>query len=333
MRIPMLPKQIEFLKSQEREVLYSGAWSAGKSRALCFKLLMHARIAGNRLLLVRKTLKSLKTSTLDTLLKPSDNLPPVLPAELIKSYNKTDGIITLQNDVEILLSGMDEVTKIGSVNVGAVFVDEALELTEEDWEWLNGRCRNKIDPCNQICGVTNPDSPSHWLVKRFNILGDGETNPNTKLITTNALDNGFNSDSFQRYLKSLTGITASRYRDGLWVSAKGLVFDEFERDIHLQYRDIALYNYRYGVCDIGYTNPSTILCCNINDNNDIYVSNEYYKKQVTPSQYIKDIVDFWHNYKIDQFLVDPSADRYYSRFRECWRTCKSSHKRSNDRYS
>lgn len=61
-------KQIEFVTATERHVVQSGGFGSGKSDALCVKLVSRASRPGAREGLVRKTLESLKKSTLKTLL-------------------------------------------------------------------------------------------------------------------------------------------------------------------------------------------------------------------------------------------------------------------------
>ena len=81
MKVDLLPAQLDFIRAKQREVLYSGAFGAGKTRALCMKLV--TRLVGNpgaREGLARKHLVSLKATTLRTLLEQDGKLPPVLPA-------------------------------------------------------------------------------------------------------------------------------------------------------------------------------------------------------------------------------------------------------------
>jgi hypothetical protein len=61
----LLPSQERFINSTKKEILFSGAWRAGKSKILCFALLKQViKNPHNTVLLCRKTLESLKSSTL-----------------------------------------------------------------------------------------------------------------------------------------------------------------------------------------------------------------------------------------------------------------------------
>ena len=78
-RHSLLPKQYDFVRSDAREVLYSGAYAAGKTRALCYRLVSRAQVVGSREGICRKHLVTLRASTLRTLLEPDGSAPAVLP--------------------------------------------------------------------------------------------------------------------------------------------------------------------------------------------------------------------------------------------------------------
>ena len=105
-RLEVLPQQLRFLRSNAREVLYSGAFGAGKTRAICLLAVMRASIFGSREGLCRKTFSSLRRSTLKTLLEADGLLPPVLP-EGSYDYRKMDAEIKIFGGGSIMLFGLD----------------------------------------------------------------------------------------------------------------------------------------------------------------------------------------------------------------------------------
>jgi hypothetical protein len=58
---------------------------------------------------------------------------------------------------------MDNPDRIMSTEFDTVFVQEATELTETDWENLTTRLRNFVLPYQQLTADCNSGSPSHWL--------------------------------------------------------------------------------------------------------------------------------------------------------------------------
>ena len=165
-RKTVLPKQAAFLKSEAKEVLYSGAFRAGKSKALCIKAVERASIPKNVVGLCRKTSTSLKRTTLRTLLNPDGDLPPVLPKGTYEHY-KQDKLIKIRGGGEILYFGFDDEETIASLGVGCMCVDEGSELNEDEYTMLLGRISMKTDSLRQLFTATNPGSPHHFLYDRF----------------------------------------------------------------------------------------------------------------------------------------------------------------------
>ncbi len=227
----LLPKQLEFCMANEPEVLYSGAFGAGKTRAVCVKTLMHAIKPGNRVGLCRKTLVSLKATTLKTLLEPDGELPPVLPVGTYY-HNKSEKTIKIYGGGEIVYFGIDQASKIGSLNLGACAVDEATELDEEEWLMLRSRCRNQADENRQLFGACNPGPPRHHLAERFGLTG-GTRDSNCRVIETRSKDNWFLPRDYQVWLDSLPGKYGQRYRDGQWVGLEGAIYDLLDEKEHV----------------------------------------------------------------------------------------------------
>src|SRR5690349_15812682 len=141
----LLPKQAEFVASQAREVLYSGAFGSGKTRAVCMKNVLRASRPGAREGLCRKHLVTLKATTLKTLLEPEGVLPTVLPPGT-NDHNKSEKSIRIRGGGEIVYFGLDDEgdrtsTKRGSYNLSGVGCDQMEELTESDLVMLRGRYR------------------------------------------------------------------------------------------------------------------------------------------------------------------------------------------------
>ena len=258
-----MPAQQGFMESTAREVLYSGAFGAGKSRAGCEKgLFFSLKYPGNRGLITRKAYTDLRDTTMDTWFRR------VLPPHLIRSYNKQEHKVILKNGSEILFIGMDQASKIGSLEVGWIFADETTEFTEEDWSMLLGRLRLPDVPFRQIFGATNPSSPVHWLYKRFFQNGELRKKGTTQVFTSRSTDNKFNPNDYIESLNSLTGKYKQRYVDGMWIGFEGLVYDVYDPTVHLLPRNTTKFGLtgdplnpipqswdRYLSIDFGFTNP------------------------------------------------------------------------------
>ena len=53
-----------------------------------------------------------------------------------------------------------------STEYDMIYVQEATELTEDDWEALTTRLRNGRAPIQQLIADCNPAEPTHWLKAR-----------------------------------------------------------------------------------------------------------------------------------------------------------------------
>ncbi len=127
---PINKQQEGFVASTAARVLFSGAFGAGKTIALLTKALKLSQdYPKNFGYICRKVRATIGLSTLKTF------LDLVCPRELIASYNKTDGLITLTNGSQLLFGGLDDPLKLGSLGaggIGFVAIDEAIETDDDD---------------------------------------------------------------------------------------------------------------------------------------------------------------------------------------------------------
>ena len=249
-----IPAQRAFMEATEKELMFSGAFGASKSRTGCEKgLFLSLKYPRNKGLILRKTFASNRYTTMDTFFRytaPLDsNGQQVVPYK----YNGETHICTLEaNGSEILFLGLDDPLKIGSLEVGWIFVDEVIELDEADYIMLLGRLRLPTVPFRQFFMATNPASPQHYLYKRFYL----EKDPDRKVIECNTLDNPFTPQDYKDSLMKLTGRYRDRYVLGKWIGFEGLVYDHVDiHDVVIEPFVIPPHWVRYCSIDFGYTNP------------------------------------------------------------------------------
>jgi phage terminase large subunit len=186
-----------------------------------------------------------------------------------------------RNGSAVLVGGMDKATKIMSSEYDAIFVQEAIELTENDWEALTTRLRNGRCSFQQIIADTNPDVPTHWLKVR---VDEGRT----VMLESRHEDNPviFGSDgqptrvgaNYINILDQLTGPRKARLRYGQWVGAEGVIYDGYDPAIHLLDRfDIPRSWPRYWSVDFGYTNPFVLQRWAVDPDGRLYLYAEQYR--------------------------------------------------------
>ena len=242
-----IPAQKTFMESIHEEILYSGAFGAGKSIVGCEKgLFFSLYYPGNRGLICRKTFSSLRYTTMKTWFRY------VMPPEYQKSWNQETHELVLTNGSEVLFLGLDDHNKMGSAEFGWIFIDEATETSEDDYTMLLGRLRLNTVPFRQIFLATNPGDENHYLYKRF----FRDQDPRRLVVQSNTLENPFLPDDYVRRLEGFTGRYRQRYVEGKWVGFEGLVYEVWDADQHhIDHFPIPADWPIFRVIDFGYTNP------------------------------------------------------------------------------
>lgn len=148
-----------------RYLVLMGGGGSGKSIFAGRKLLERAvSEPGHRFLVCRKVARTLRDSCFRQLL---GQLAAHYP-DAGQRVNRTDMRITFPNGSEILFSGLDDVEKLKSIyNITGIWIEEASELEEGDFNQLDIRLRGETRFYKQIILSFNPISALHWLKRRF----------------------------------------------------------------------------------------------------------------------------------------------------------------------
>lgn len=283
---------VDAFKFKGPELLYAGPAGTGKSKCLLEKL--HAvalKYPGMRGLIVRKTLASLGSTALVTY--EEHVAKEHLANGEVKWFGgsaKEAACYRYSNGSRIVVGGMDKSMKIMSSEYDVVYVQEATELTEEDWEAITTRLRNGKMPYQQIIADANPDVPTHWLKIRCDvgkthyIRSRHEDNP----VLFHQTPDGPGAltevgEAYMSKLDALTGVRYQRLRKGIWCAAEGLVYEEFNPEIHL-YRHIGrppISWTRYVTVDFGYTNPMVVQFWAEDEDGRLYLYRELYQTKIT----------------------------------------------------
>ena len=309
--LKLLPKQREFMEDVTPELLYSGAFGAGKTKILCEKAYFLSIYYPNNFgLIVRKTMKSLRHTTLRTLLKGTGG-QPVIPPNAIANYNKSDNLITLTNGSEIIYGGLDDPVKWGSLEVGWIAIDEAVEINEDDYTMLLGRLRQANIPMRQIFMATNPGAPSHFLYKKFyqdQPISKKDGSPLTKVIESNALQNTFNPEDYILRLDNFKGVYRDRFVLGKWAAFEGLVYPVFDPTRHvIDPFSIPDDWRRVCVIDFGYTNPFVCQWYTIDHDGTAYMYREIYMSHELVENHARQIKKLSKGENIDVTYADHDA--------------------------
>lgn len=270
----------DLLLSRAGEIMLAGPAGTGKSRGNLEKVHLCAeRYPGMRALVVRKTRVSLTQTGLVTF--EDHVLPeghPLLIGGPVRSHRST---YRYPNGSEIVIGGLDNPVKVMSAEYDLIYVQEATELLESDWEQLTTRLRNGRMPYQQIIGDCNPGPPTHWIKQRADrgdlLMLDTRHQDNPVLYDHRAKTWTTKGDEYLARLDKLTGVRRRRLRDGEWAAADGAVYEEFDRAVHLIDRDqLPELRRRWRVHDFGYTNPYVCQWWGEDADGRLYLTREIY---------------------------------------------------------
>lgn len=294
-------------EATDREVLIAGPAGTGKTRAGLE--LLHARAQATpryRALIVRKTRESLTETALATF--ETHVLGHHHPLVLDGPQRRNRQSYRYEKGATIVVGGMDKPSKIMSSEYDDIFIPEATELNEEDWQALLSRLRNFARPLQQIIGDCNPTTPLNWLYQRCQSGA-------TRLINASHKDNPVLWDgkewtvegkAYLDTLGALVGTARDRLLSGLWVQSEGLIYTTY--GIHNSSPDA---DYRKGNGDViwgvddGYTgsrdprtglytansHPRVILLAQVRRNGQLCVFAEHHAIHKDEVVHLKEVME------------------------------------------
>lgn len=262
------------LDYSHRWEVYMGSAGSSKSYFITQKLIIRAIREPIKILVCRRTGATIR-NTCFSLFK--DILAKWQLTPYVK-IRETDFNIKFPNGSEIIFMGLDEETKLLSLNnIGCIFIEEVFEVPKPIVEQLNLRLRGNAEN-KQILMAFNPISKNHWLYDFC------EVNPPSSFKYTHSTfrDNPFLDADYIAELEELytrNPAKAKIFCDGEWgVDSEGLVITNWRKE-EFDAMELAAkgFEHRAGM-DIGWIDPSAVIDTLYDrENKTIYVFNEFYK--------------------------------------------------------
>jgi phage terminase large subunit len=153
---------------QHRHLVLMGGGGSGKSIFAGQKIIDRCiSEKKHRFLVVRKVARTLRESCFDQLKTQAQALCPEEIARIPKGKG-SDMYLQFKNGSEIIFAGLDDVEKLKSIHdITGIWIEEASEIEERDFDQLDIRLRGNTRYYKQIILTFNPISITHWLKKRF----------------------------------------------------------------------------------------------------------------------------------------------------------------------
>ena len=299
------------LDYSHRWEVYMGSAGSAKSYFITQKLITRCCREKIRILVCRRTGATIR-NTCFSLFKEIINKWGLTKFVKIR---ETDFNIKFPNDSEIIFIGLDEETKLLSLNnIGCVFIEEAYEVPKAIVEQLNIRLRGDNEN-QQIILAFNPISKNHWLYNFCEV----ETPESFLYIHSTYKDNPFLKKEYIDALEELytrNPAKAKIFCDGDWgIDVEGLVItnwtiEEFDA---LKLSSIG-YEHRAGM-DLGWIDKSAIIDTLYDRaNKTIYVFNEFYKSGCQLSDLVNAIENM--NLRKTKVFVDAAESRSIAYFKQ-----------------
>lgn len=299
------------LDYSHRWEVYMGSAGSAKSYFITQKLIVRACKEKIKILVCRRYATTIR-NTCFSLFK--DILTKWKIAQYVK-IRETDFNIKFPNGSEVIFMGLDEETKLLSLNnVGCIFIEECYEVPKPIVEQLNLRLRGSTQQ-QQIIMAFNPISKNHWLYDFCEV-----NSPNSFVYTHSTYkDNPFLTAEYISALDEMEKRNPAKYRvygRGEWgVDSEGLVITNFRVE---EFDAMALaslgYERRCGM-DVGWIDKSAIIDSLYDrENKTIYVFSEFYKSGCQLSDLAAAIKDM--DIRKTRLYVDSAEARSIAYFKQ-----------------
>lgn len=203
--------------------------------------------------------------------------------------------------------------RIRGMTAFGAYVNEGSLANPEVFDEIKARCSG---PGAKIITDTNPDHPEHWLLKDYiKPKAEGIISFHFELD-----DNTFLDERYKKNIKDSTpkGMFYDRGIRGLWVSGEGVVYPQFDRNVHVitpdQAQRILFDRYLAGV-DWGWEHWGAIVVIGVKGN-AYYVIEEHAAQHVYIDGWIKTAKDIIRRYGNIPFYCDPARTEHIAAFQK-----------------
>jgi PBSX family phage terminase large subunit len=281
---------------QGREWILAGPSETGKTWTTLWLLDSLLRsTSGAKATLLRKVQADLSSTVLVTWDAIQD-LREAMGHERARAFGGINAQLYIYpNGSRLWCGGLDKPKKVLSGERDFIYINQAEELTLEDWEICHTRTtgRGGVTSHPMTFGDCNPGPGDHWILKRETLkLFHSKHEDNPSLFTDAGVITPQGVRTMQT-LDSLTGIRYKRLRKGLWVGAEGLFFEEFDpedsRFVIEPLKTIPADWPIWGALDYGFKHPTAFGLFTQDNDGTIYLIGEHSQHQWPVSHHCKAI--------------------------------------------
>lgn len=198
---------------------------------------------------------------------------------------------------------------IQGITLAGVLLDEVALMPRSFVEQALSRCSVAGSKYWFNC---NPEGQMHWFNQEWILQAEKH---NALHLHFGLDDNpSLTEEIKERYRNTFSGVFYQRYILGQWVAAEGLVYDQFDQDLHVIHYEPETEGECYVSCDYGIQNATVFLLweCERGTGRWIATDEWYYsgrdqKKQKTNAELAQGLADMLNGRDPRCVIADPSA--------------------------
>jgi len=278
---PINDKQVEFHKSKAKHKLLLGGFGAGKTYPAIHEVYFHCfQNPKHEFLVAKNTWDTLRSSIKDEFIQIGRE------ANAIKSESKKDNYIILQNDCKVIFRPLTlKESQYKGFNLCGMLIDDPnVDRFSSVIGFLFSRLRDKKVKAKKFMSIITSNYEGHnWLWQKY--IRDREQGGND-LFAYWILPTNENPTLPPDFIETLAMTHSKKWMDRYvkcdMSSYTGLIYDEFNRDVHC--KDLSYIKEDKGLIkilaiDLGITDPTVVLKM-ATDMHNIYIYDEWYRWNV-----------------------------------------------------
>jgi len=202
-----------------------------------------------------------------------------IPREWIAKKNEVELSFTLKNGSIIELKGAENPDSLRGVKLRGLVVDEIASIRNWDWLWDEVLRATLTDYAAPVIFISTPKGYNHF----HELYLKGQNEGDYKSWRFTSYDNPYiSAKEIDNAKKDLTEDTFAQEYMADFRKYTGLVYKEFERDIHvIKPFDIPETWSIYRAFDFGSTNPTVCIWVAIDTDDNCFIVDEHYRSGET----------------------------------------------------
>jgi PBSX family phage terminase large subunit len=307
-----MPSQSRFVDTQAHYSAFVGGIGSGKTYTGCIRALLasqgqigttHNAIQTPNLgAITAPTYPMLRDVTIRTFLE--------VAGKAVVSYRSSEHIALLTNGSEVIFRSAENPERLRGANLAWWFGDEAAFYTPDVWRIMIGRLRQFGKHGYAWIGTT--PKGRNWVYQEF----VQKERPDYTIFKAKTKDNIHLAPEFIESLEaSYVGDFAAQELDGEFVAFEGLIYPEFNRDLHVTNTHPNEFKRVTAGVDWGYANPGVIAVVGEDYDGRAYLVHEEYVRQRGIDDWARVAAQLKNTWGIRTFFCDPSEPDYIKKLR------------------